>query len=154
MQRKIWVGQRVALAACAAAALIGFSPVRADINGFGTGAGYTINNNAAGLASISNGTLTLTTGVQSQASSVFNNTAQNIQNFTSSFTYTDVGSGGADGFAFVLQNDPRGVSALGDAGGSLGYAGGAGAGWGSRAAGRSVTRSRTQGRWTSPTVSR
>jgi hypothetical protein len=80
-------------------------------------------NNAAGQAAINGGTLTITTAVGSQASSVFNNTAQNIGSFTANFTYTDVSTGGADGFAFILQNDPQGVNALGDAGGSLGYSG-------------------------------
>ncbi|HEY7120114.1 MAG TPA: PEP-CTERM sorting domain-containing protein, partial [Tepidisphaeraceae bacterium] len=102
----------------------GVSSARADINGFGDGTGYTVNNNASGAASISGGTLTITTAVASQASSVFNNTPQNIGNFTASFTYTDVSTGGADGFAFVLQNDPRGTASLGDAGGQLGYGSG------------------------------
>jgi hypothetical protein len=43
--------------------------------------------------------------------------------FKASFVYQDVGGGGADGVAFVLQNDPRGTTALGGSGGSLGYSG-------------------------------
>jgi hypothetical protein len=34
-----------------------------------------------------------------------------------------VGGGGADGACFVLQNDPRGTTALGGGGGGLGYSG-------------------------------
>jgi Bacterial lectin len=41
--------------------------------------------------------------------------------FQASFTYQDVGGGGADGIAFVIQNDPRGTNALGYTGGGLGY---------------------------------
>ena len=114
-----------AAAAAIALGLVLASPfVRADIAGFGDGSGFQINNNASGAASISGGTLNLTTGVNSQASSAFNTTPQSIGNFTASFTYTDVNTGGADGFAFVLQNDPRGAGALGDSGGALGYASG------------------------------
>jgi hypothetical protein len=43
--------------------------------------------------------------------------------FKASFTYQDVGGGGADGFAFCLQNDTRGPSALGGSGGALGVSG-------------------------------
>ena len=116
---------RAASAAAAMALTLGLSSgARADISGFGDGTGFQINNGGAGAASISGGTLSLTTNVGGQASSVFNLTPQSIGNFTSSFTYTDVTTGGADGFAFVLQNDPR-ATALGDAGGSLGYGGAA-----------------------------
>lgn len=121
------VGKLRAAASAVAFGLVfasGFG-ARADIAGFGDGTGFQINNNASGAASISAGTLNLTTNVGSQASSVFNQTAQNIGNFAASFTYTDVTTGGADGFAFVLQNDPRGATALGDGGGALGYGGAA-----------------------------
>jgi hypothetical protein len=111
----------IVAAACSAVAGVG---ARGDINGFGNGAGFTVNNNTAGAASINAGTLTLTTGVNSQASTVFNNTPQSVGNFTASFTYTDVSTGGADGFAFLLHNDPRGLTALGADGGALGYGGG------------------------------
>jgi hypothetical protein len=43
--------------------------------------------------------------------------------FTVSFVYQDVGGGGADGVAFVLQKDSRGFSAVGNSGGGLGYQG-------------------------------
>jgi hypothetical protein len=90
--------------------------VLADLNGFSN---FTLN----GGATTDGTTLTLTDGAGSEARSAFNNAIQNVTSFTTTFTYTDVGGGGADGFAFVLQNDPRGVSALGDAGGAIGYAG-------------------------------
>ena len=115
----------VLFAACAGAMWVGIAPApaaRADINGFDP-ATFTVNNNASGQAAISGGTLTITTAVNSQASSAFNNTPQNIGNFTANFTYTDVSTGGADGFAFILQNDARGLNALGDGGGSIGYGG-------------------------------
>jgi len=111
------------------------SPAMADIAGF-TQAGlggedYTLNANAeaagAGVPSITSGVLKATSNVNSQATSAWYNTPQNITNFTASFTY-DMGLGSAspaDGVAFVLQNDPRGINALGDGGGAIGYQGGA-----------------------------
>src|SRR5262249_3985595 len=46
-----------------------------------------------------------------------------IGNFTTSFTFRlhDGTDPRADGFAFVIQADPRGTSAIGPAGGGLGY---------------------------------
>jgi hypothetical protein len=46
-----------------------------------------------------------------------------VNAFQVTLTYQDVDGGGADGFAFVVQNDPRGTSAVGGSGGSLGYEG-------------------------------
>jgi hypothetical protein len=43
--------------------------------------------------------------------------------FEASFTYQDIGGGGADGVGFVIQNDPRGPYAHGLSGGGLAYAG-------------------------------
>jgi len=40
---------------------------------------------------------------------------------TFEFRITDLVGGGADGMAFVIQNDPRGTTALADSGGNLGY---------------------------------
>jgi hypothetical protein len=104
--------------ALAVAGFGGASGVLADVNGFSN---FTLNGGA-----ISDGTtLTITDGAGSEARSAFNNAVQNVTSFTTSFTYTDAGGGGADGFAFVMQNDPRGTAALGDAGGAIGYAGSA-----------------------------
>lgn len=72
---------------------------------------------------MTNGLLTLTDGAGSEARSFFFDYPQYIGAFKASYTYQDVGGGGADGVAFVLQNDPRGASALGGAGGSLGVSG-------------------------------
>lgn len=69
---------------------------------------------------ISNNVLRLTDGGANEGRSVFFQTPQFIGAFQTSFTYQDV-SGGADGAAFVLQNDARGTAALGGVGGSLGY---------------------------------
>jgi hypothetical protein len=46
-----------------------------------------------------------------------------VGGFQASFTYEVVGGGGADGMAFVLQNDARGADALGVGGGGLGCSG-------------------------------
>jgi hypothetical protein len=92
------------------------APVGLNTNGFG----WTLN----GGAVIATNVLTLTDGNGSEARSAFLNTPVIIENFTAAFTYTDVlGPGGADGTTFILQNDPRGVAALGGAGGSLGVSG-------------------------------
>jgi hypothetical protein len=53
------------------------------------------------------------------AGSLFYSTQLGITSSTAQFTYQT--SGGGDGFAFVMQNDPRGASAIGGAGGDLGY---------------------------------
>jgi hypothetical protein len=83
------------------------------------GAGWTQN----GGAVITNNVLTLTDGLVNEARSSFLNYPEYIGAFTATFTYQDVGGGGADGAVFVLQNDPRGASALGGGGGGLGYSG-------------------------------
>jgi hypothetical protein len=101
------------------------------IAGFNNGTGWTGNNNGLageGVPAFSGGTLTLTDNNHSlsagEASSAFFNVPQNITAFTARFTYQAGGDRGADGVAFVLQNDTRGVHALGDNGGALGYGGG------------------------------
>jgi hypothetical protein len=112
-------GDRCPLALAAALGVVGLTgalAARADLNGFSN---FTLN----GGATTDGTTLTITDGAQSEARSAFNNAIQNVTSFTTTFTYTDVGGGGADGFAFVVHNDPRGVAALGDSGGAIGYAG-------------------------------
>jgi hypothetical protein len=109
---------------CAAAAVVLAGPAHADLTGFGT---FDPVNSVGGGGSYSGGTtFTLTNGGGGEATSGFSNLTQSITGFNANFTYT--ATGGADGAAFVLQNDPRGTGALGDAGGSLGYGnGGSGA---------------------------
>ncbi len=62
--------------------------------------------------------LQLTSGVANQAGSAWFNTAQNIQNFTNDFTF-QLSNPSADGITFTIQN--TGLTALGPAGGGLGY---------------------------------
>lgn len=94
----------------------------ATTSGFGiNGNGWTLN----GGASAAGNALTLTTNVPAQARSAFLNAKVSTSGFTASFTYTASGDKAADGITFVLHNDPRGPTALGGAGGSLGYGGAA-----------------------------
>jgi hypothetical protein len=110
-----------------AASVVMTGPARADIIGFGgNGTGFTLNKGGSGDGpSVASDVLTLTTQMNSEGNSIFFNTPQTYSPFLANFTYQDVGGGGADGFTFVLQNDPRGAAAVGDGGGNLGYGGGA-----------------------------
>jgi autotransporter-associated beta strand protein len=93
-----------------------------DTSGGGSNSTWTINTNNVGTTAITNNVLTLTDGNQSEARSAFANTPVSInQPFTVNFTYHDLGGGGADGATFILQNDSRGLSALGGVGGGWGY---------------------------------
>ena len=85
----------------------------------GNGVGWTMN----GTASATGNVLTLTTNGGGQAGSAFYDTKLPTGQFTASFTYTAGGNKAADGTTFVLQNAAAGPSALGGAGGSLGYSG-------------------------------
>jgi hypothetical protein len=82
---------------------------------------------AQGGSTFNNGVLTLTDGGGSETRSAFFGTQQYIGAFEASFMYQAGGSLAADGVAFVLQNDPRGATALGGGGGSLGVSGSGGA---------------------------
>jgi len=86
-------------------------------NGFG--GGWALAGN--GSYSSSN-VLTLTDGTGQGTFSFFNQPVY-IGNFMASWTYQDIGGGGADGTCFVLQNDPRGTAASGGTGGALGVGG-------------------------------
>jgi hypothetical protein len=117
---------------CAAVVLV--ESAQAEIAGFNDPNGFTLNgangagidgsstsdNNPAGVPSISGSTLTLTTAASNEASSAFFNVRQSVGPFVATFTYQATGS--FDGFAFVLENDSRGLNALGGGGGDLGYA--------------------------------
>lgn len=117
-----------ALPAC----LLGLAPAsRADLAGFANFAPVNTNGHGTALgASDDKMALTLTDGGADEAASDFAKPPQRVGGFVAAFTYraTRLGGGdpgGADGLAFVLQNDPQGVLALGDrsAGSALGYGG-------------------------------
>ncbi|HSU53662.1 MAG TPA: LamG-like jellyroll fold domain-containing protein, partial [Candidatus Dormibacteraeota bacterium] len=71
--------------------------------------------------SISGNVFTPTDGTAGENRSVWYGTPLYIGAFQASFTYQDVGVNGADGSAFVIQN--QGPTALGGAGGGIGYSG-------------------------------
>ncbi|MGV3485301.1 MAG: DUF4347 domain-containing protein [Planctomycetaceae bacterium] len=94
--------------------------------------GYESFTSAAGLklnggASITAGTLQLTSTATRQVGSAFYNSPLSIdanRSFQSAFAFQiggGSGAAGADGLAFVIQNDPRGTSAMGEFGGGIGY---------------------------------
>jgi fibronectin-binding autotransporter adhesin len=90
------------------------------INGFNvTGAGW----NLQGGATVSGDVLTVTTNANNQARSAWFNTQVETGAFTASFDYSRFGGSGnpADGATFTIQS--QSATALGGAGGSLGYAG-------------------------------
>ena len=67
--------------------------------------------------------LQLTPNMTNQAGSAFATGVENITGFQTEFTFTYplTSTPPADGFAFVIQNDPGAFAALGPAGGGLGY---------------------------------
>jgi Legume lectin domain/Chitobiase/beta-hexosaminidase C-terminal domain len=88
---------------------------------FGSGFGSAQNSmRFNGSAALSNGLVQLTNGGSSQAGSAWFNTTVNITQFTNDFAFQLVNPN-ADGITFTIQN--AGLSALGNTGGSLGYAG-------------------------------
>jgi hypothetical protein len=86
-----------------------------------TGVGWTGNGTSA--PGFADNTLTLTAQLGSTARSAFFNFPLYIQRFAASFVYQCTNTAGADGATFVIHNDTRGTTAVGAAGGSLGYAG-------------------------------
>jgi hypothetical protein len=87
---------------------------------FSAAAGWSRSGNAS---TITNNQVMVTDGNGGEASSVLLNSPQYIGAFVASFTYQDVGGGGADGSAFVLQDATPGATALGGGGGSFGLSG-------------------------------
>ncbi len=87
------------------------------------GPSWTVNGNSGG--GFATNLLTITTNDATGLNfSTFFAYPQYIGSFYAFFTYQEFqGTGGADGSAFILQNDPRGTAALGGGGGSLGYSG-------------------------------
>lgn len=99
---------------------VGTLPVGFNGNGIGWSA------NQAGIyyiPQITNGVLYLTDTNGGESRSSFFPDPLYVGAFDASFTYQTPSRGGADGMAFCIQNDPRGPSALGGGGGSLGVSG-------------------------------
>ena len=91
-----------------------------------SGSGWTLNGTSVTPSLTGDGILTLTDGQPQEAATAFYNTRQYVGDFTVSFIYqatAGIQGGLADGVAFVIQNDPLGMNALGGTGGSLGYQG-------------------------------
>lgn len=90
----------------------------------GNGLNWTVNQNTNyfvySTPAISSNVLTLTDGGGSETRSFFFNQPQYIGAFKAVFTFQAGGNAAADGVAFCLQNDPRGITALGGGGGQLG----------------------------------
>jgi hypothetical protein len=88
---------------------------------FSTVSGLTLNQNAVQLGSA----LRLTASVASQRGTAFwNNPVSVALGFETTFTFQVTalgGGGGADGLAFIIHNDPRGVLALGNHASAIGY---------------------------------
>ena len=100
------------------------SPVHADLNGFGGFAPANTSGQAVATGLSADQTLlTLSDGKPDEATSVFAAAPQPVAGFHAAFTYQASPGEGADGIGFILQNDPRGVKALGDQGNGLGYGG-------------------------------
>jgi hypothetical protein len=99
---------------------IGASPTINFSNGFASVAGLTLNGSAVNT---NDTRLQLTTGGASQAGSAFWNSPVGIQIFSTDFLFQLSGTGLlADGITFTIQNDTP--TALGPAGGGLGYGAG------------------------------
>jgi hypothetical protein len=86
---------------------------------------YQLTGTGAGGAGMSNNAVTLTDNVGNTISSCFMSNKIDVTSFTASFIYQlAVGAGNAaDGATFCIQNDTRGVTAIGGGGGSIGYSG-------------------------------
>jgi hypothetical protein len=88
------------------------------------GLGWVLNGDTVnGGPKITNNVFTLTDGTTGENRSGWFGFPLYVGAFQASFTYQDIGGNGADGVGFVIQNDPRGTTALGLAGGGLAYAG-------------------------------
>ncbi|MDR3377132.1 MAG: choice-of-anchor Q domain-containing protein [Verrucomicrobiae bacterium] len=79
--------------------------------------------NINGGLSLANNTFTFTDGTGGENRSAWFRFQQYVSAFEATFIYQDIGGGGADGVAFVMQNDPAGILAIGGGGGGLGYTG-------------------------------
>jgi autotransporter-associated beta strand protein len=106
--------------------LVAGSITGVSVNGFGS---FTTTQGSGSFTPNVNGSvLNLTDQHGGEANSGFTSTPITLAGggFTASFTYNHTTGGPygpADGIAFVVQNDPRGASAVGFNGGDIGYAG-------------------------------
>ncbi len=101
------------------------NPVLAGFGGSGTG--WQVNSSGISSTPITNNVLTLTDNNYNEAQSAFYNTPTPVNaSFTANFVYQASGYLAGDGVTFVLQNDSRGLAALGGNGGYFGYATGNG----------------------------
>jgi len=73
-----------------------------------------------GSTKLDDSRLQLTDGGANEAGSAFCTTQVDVRGFTTDFTF-QLSNANADGITFTLQNSPAGASALGPAGGGLGY---------------------------------
>lgn len=95
------------------------SAAHAQVSGFG---GFAPANYVASFGS-NDTTLNVTNNYGHSEGSAYYATPQNITTgFDASFVFTASGDRNADGFTFVVQNDPHGTKAIGDIGSGLGYA--------------------------------
>jgi hypothetical protein len=100
-----------------------FGTSLSSIKGFGgNGAGWNIVTNAAFVPTVVNDVLKITNSGVGNTANAFWNTSKmfTAKDFTISFTYTGQNNG-ADGVAFVVQDDPAGINAIGATGDGLGY---------------------------------
>ena len=87
---------------------------------FNSTAGLTLNGNAAGVAPV----LRVTPAASGMMGSVFASVPVAVNGTfetTFAFQITQLVGGGADGMTFLIANDPRGATALGDGGTPMGY---------------------------------
>jgi hypothetical protein len=83
--------------------------------------GFTTNSlSLQGNTTVTGGMLQLTDGGTGENRAAWFDTPLPVQSFITDFTFEQLNAT-ADGMAFVIQNDPKGIWALGDAGGGLGY---------------------------------
>jgi hypothetical protein len=125
----ITVGQSETINAIATSSGLSTSPQASASYGIGVASGsapsFPVGFSSSASVMTFNGSTTLddtrlqlTSGLTNQAGSAWFDTPQNIQNFTNDFTF-QLSNPSADGMTFTIQN--TGLTALGPAGGGLGY---------------------------------
>lgn len=100
-----------------------FGTSLSNIKGFGgNGAGWNIVTNEEFVPTVVSDVLKITNSGVGNTSNAFWNTSKmfTAKDFTIGFTYTGQNNG-ADGVAFVVQDDPNGINAIGATGSGLGY---------------------------------